>query len=164
MGNIGFKIKTLMVTLLLCLASMSSAQELTDPMDADGMWHDPENTGDGIIINYDETVDVAFMTWFLYKPDGSTAFVVGRESCDFFPCTIELVEPTASLFGGDLELGPTVGEMTLTQVDMNNMKLEYDLIPWFLEIGGVCDGNMSPTGYLISQCAGFTDLTRLSGN
>ena len=67
--------KTL-ITILIGIALSASVWA----NDYSGSWYDPENTGHGFNI----TADSGFghgIFWYLYRPDGSSAFLVALENC-----------------------------------------------------------------------------------
>jgi hypothetical protein len=158
--------KYLLVLLsFLLISSITLAETFFDASDADGMWYDPEHPGHGVVLNYNSSSDSAALTWFLHRPDKSSAFLSGKQLCEFYPCTVELLEPSASLLGGHasgvgtfFEIGPTVGEATLTLKNDNQLRVDFNFIPW---LGEYCEG-ISAGGYLWRGCAGTLNLERLT--
>jgi hypothetical protein len=98
------------------------------------------------------------VTWYLYRLDGSSAFLVGSETCAEFPCVLEMVEPTAAWMGGALDLGETVGSLEIGVADEDGLTIQYDLRSWVPEY---CT-DISPGGVIFRKCAGWIDLILLT--
>lgn len=123
-----------------------------------GHWYDASHPGHGIQINRDAGFGFA-VTWYLYRKDGTTAFLTGESTCEEFPCAIALVEPTASFMGDpDLDLGDPVGSLDLVPLENGNLEIHFDLIDW---LGVACVGQ-SPGGLIFNQCIGTIELEKLA--
>lgn len=165
------KMKVVLAGMLfsLMVSFTVAAQEFVSASEGDGMWYSPNHPGHGIVLNYNYSTDVAALTWFLHRPDLSSAFLSGGQLCEFFPCVVELVEPSASLLGGHgalvggyFELGPPVGMASLTLLNDNEMRVEYIFIPWLnMNTPEYCE-NISGAGYLYRGCVGTITLNRLT--
>ena len=154
---------------LLTISTFAMSQEFFHASEADGMWFMPDNPGHGLVVNYNYSNDVAAVTWFLHRPDRSSAFLSGLQLCQFFPCVLELVETSASLLGGAppgvgtfFELGETVGEVELTLLNNNEMRVKYNFIPWLSGNTPKYCSNISAMGYLWRGCAGTLNMVRLT--
>jgi len=123
---------------------------------APGHWYQPERNGHGLQINRDSGFGSA-VTWYVYRPDGSTAFLVGDSNCEAFPCVLTLHEPTAQYMGGSLELGPEIGEIEIG-VAGDTLPVRFDLRAWLPER---CT-DISPGGVLFRECAGKIDFQLLT--
>ncbi|TQE96894.1 MAG: hypothetical protein FKY71_16370 [Spiribacter salinus] len=124
---------------------------------APGHWYEPGREGHGLQINRDSGFGHA-VTWYLYREDGSTAFLIGGSNCESFPCVLTLHEPTARYMGGSLDLGPEVGEIEIGQYDGVTLPVRFDLRAWQPER---CD-DISPGGVLWRECAGKIDFELLT--
>jgi len=124
---------------------------------APGHWYEPARDGHGLQINRDGGFGSA-VTWYLYRPDGTTAFLIGGETCFEFPCVVELYEPTARYMGGDLDLGQPVGILEIGDVEGDTLPVRYDVRAWQTER---CS-NISAGGVLFRECAGRLDLKLLA--
>jgi len=123
---------------------------------APGHWYQPERDGIGLQIDQDTGFGSA-VTWYLYRPDGSTAFLVGGGNCEAFPCVLTLHEPTARYMGGNLDLGDPVGEIEIG-VAGDTLPVRFDLSEWLPER---CT-DISPGGVLFRECAGKIDFELLT--
>lgn len=140
--------KLLMATLLL-LPAMAFGQA--------GLWYDPDHPGHGIQINRDGGFGHA-ITWYLYRKDGSTAFLTAGETCKEFPCVVALHEPKAGFMGlGEFELGPEVGMVELSFTDEGIMLVDYELVAWVEECRGA-----SPGGIIFQRCIGDLEMVKLT--
>ena len=118
-----------------------------------GHWYDPEHPGFGIQINRDSGFGYA-VTWYLYRKDGSTAFLTAGETCEQFPCVVALHEPKAGFMGtGDFELGPEIGILEIGKAQDGVLPVEYELIAWVEECRGA-----SPGGIIFQRCIGDLEL------
>lgn len=122
-----------------------------------GLWYNPENTGHGIQINEDTGFGYA-VTWYLYRKDGSSAFLTAGETCKEFPCVIALHEPKAGFMGrGEFDLGDPVGLVELSFPEAGKMLVDYDLIAWIPECQGI-----SPGGIIFNRCIGEIEMVKLA--
>lgn len=141
--------KNLFLATLLLFPSLALGQS--------GHWFDASHPGHGIQINRDSGFGYA-VTWYLYRKDGTTAFLTGETTCEEFPCVIALVEPSASFMGGNLELGDPVGTLELTLTGDGNLDAQYDLISWLkADCAGILVG-----GLLFRKCIGTIELEKLA--
>lgn len=135
-----------MKTLIALAAALLAVSAVAAP----GMYHDPARDGYGLSIGTGATGYPVY--WYLYRPDGSSAMLVGGELCEAFPCVLALHEPTAQWMGGDPDLGPEVGEI---EIGVGNpLPVRYDLRVWQPER---CIG-ISPGGTIFRECAGRLEL------
>ena len=148
--------KLLLALLLLPTLAFSQA----------GHWYNADHPGHGIQINRDSGFGYA-VTWYLYRKDGSTAFLAGESTCEQFPCVIALVEPSAGFMGsGELDLGEPVGVLELTPLATcqgtgcpeGALEVKYDLISWLSED---CLGQ-SPGGLIFQGCIGSFVMEKLA--
>lgn len=124
---------------------------------APGTWYNPDRDGHGVQINRDSGFGHG-VTWYLYRPDGTTSFLVAKEPCLGFPCVAELVEPTAGFMGGNLDLGETVGILEIGVAEGNALSVRYELSAWLLD---QCDG-LTPGGLIFRKCVGQIDMELLA--
>jgi len=122
-----------------------------------GQWYNPDRSGHGIQINRDGGFGHA-VTWYLYRKDGSSAFLTAGQTCEEFPCVVTLHEPTSRFLDGDAELGDPVGSVELTPQADGSMKADYDLRVF---LGEECFG-ISGGGMLFRQCIGKFNMVKLS--
>ena len=123
-----------------------------------GHWYDASHPGHGIQINRDAGFGYA-VTWYLYRKDGSTAFLAGESTCEEFPCVIALVEPSAGFMGsGEFDLGEPVGSLELIPLEDGRLEARYDLIDW---LEADCAG-LSPGGLVFQRCVGEIELEKLA--
>ena len=140
--------KLLLALLLLPTLAFSQA----------GHWYDVDHPGHGIQINRDSGFGYA-VTWYLYRMDGTTAFLSGETTCEEFPCVIPLVEPSAGFMGSqELELGDPVGMLELQLRPDGDLDVTYDLISWLSED---CTG-ISPGGLIFRGCVGDFVMEKLA--
>ena len=140
------------------IAALLAVSACSSPASAaPGHWYEPARSGYGIQIDQDTGFGSA-VTFYLYRRDGSTAFLVGGENCESFPCVLTLHEPSADFMGGELELGPEIGEIELGEYDGAILPMRYDLRVW---LGEFCQ-DISPGGVIFRQCAGQRDLQLLA--
>lgn len=125
---------------------------------APGHWYEPSKNGVGIQIDQNLHGFGHQVTWYLYREDGSTAFLSGAETCESFPCVIPLVEPTAYFMGGGLELGDPVGTLEIGVYDGDLLPVVYDLREWRPES---CF-DIGPGGLIFRQCVGRLSLQLLT--
>lgn len=123
-----------------------------------GLWYNPDKPGHGIQINRDGGFGHA-ITWYLYRKDGSSAFVTALETCEEFPCVVSLAEPTARFLDGDAELGDAVGSVELTPQEDGSLEVDYDLS---LFLGADHCYGISPGGMIFRQCVGKFDMIKLA--
>lgn len=122
-----------------------------------GMWYDADNPGHGVQINRDTGSGHAF-TWYLYRKDGSAAFLTAGQTCESFPCAISLHEPQAGFMGsGDFDLGDPVGLAELSFTEEGKLLVDYELVAWVEECRGA-----SPGGIIFQKCVGKIDMTKLA--
>lgn len=122
-----------------------------------GHWYDADHPGHGIQINRDSGFGYA-VTWYLYRKDGSTAFLSGEATCEGFPCVIPLVEPSAGFMGtGEFDLGEPVGLLELLLNEQGNLDVIYDLIDWLPDCEGV-----GPGGIILRNCIGSFEMEKLA--
>lgn len=141
--------KTFLAMIMLLASSSVFAQA--------GMWYDPDHSGHGIQINRDSGFGYA-VTWYLYRKDGSTAFLTAGETCKEFPCVVALHEPTSGFMGyGEFDLGPEVGILEIGTVVDGVLPIEYELIAWVEECRGA-----SPGGIIFNRCIGEIDMVKLA--
>lgn len=143
--------KLLFVTLLLIPAIALASDDFA------GLWYNPDKPGHGIQINRDGGFGHA-ITWYLYRKDGSSAFLTALETCEEFPCVVSLAEPTARFLDGDAELGDAVGSVELTPQEDGSLEADYDLR---LFLGEECFG-IGPGGMLFRGCVGKFDMIKLA--
>ena len=122
-----------------------------------GLWYDPDKSGHGIQINRDGGFGHA-VTWYLYRKDGSSAFLTAGATCEEFPCIVPLHEPTSRFLSGDTELGDPVGSLELTPNQDGTMEADYDLR---IFLGEECFG-ITPGGLLFRGCVGKFDMEKLA--
>jgi len=129
--------------------------------DYSGSWYDPENTGHGFNI----TADSGFghgIFWYLYRPDGSSAFLVALENCEEFPCAVSLAEPSGPWMGGKYSqkgntvLGDPVGMVELIPSE-NGLNAKFELVGWQENCQGKSSG-----GIIFNGCIGTIKLQRLA--
>ena len=123
---------------------------------APGWYFEPARDGHGLMISSDTGFGHG-VTWFLYREDGSAAFLAAGENCPAFPCVVPLHEPTANFMGGALDLGEPVGSIELHYTG-GGFSAFYDLRAWRPDR---CFG-VSPGGIIFNRCAGRIDFTRLA--
>lgn len=124
--------------------------------DFSGHWYDAEHPGHGIQIDADSGFGHA-VTWYLYRKDGSTAFLTAGETCAEFPCVVALHEPSAGFMGrGEFDLGDPVGLVELSFSD-GKLLADYNLISWIEECRGA-----SPGGIIFHRCIGEIEFSRLA--
>lgn len=122
-----------------------------------GLWYDADNTGHGIQLNADTGFGHAF-TWYLYRKDGSSAFLTAGETCKEFPCVVALHEPQAGFMGrGEFALGDPVGMVELSFTDEGLLLVDYQLIAWIEECQGV-----TPGGIIFHRCIGKIEMIKLA--
>ena len=124
---------------------------------APGHWYEPAEPGYGVQINQDGGFGYA-VTFYLYRTDGSTAFLIGAETCEEFPCVVALLEPTADFMGGNLDVGNALGELEIGVFDGEVLPIRFDLRVW---LGEYCE-NISVGGIIFRQCAGQRNLRLLT--
>lgn len=144
-----------MKNLLISIIMMSAVS--VAHADPSGHWYNPDKPGYGIQINRDGGFGHA-ITWYLYRKDGSSAFLTGMETCEEFPCIVSLAEPTAVFLNGDAELGDAVGSLELTPQADGTLKADYDLRVF---LGEEC-ANISGGGLLLRGCIGKFDLSKIA--
>ena len=140
--------KLLLALLLVPILAFSQA----------GHWYDVDHPGHGIQINRDSGFGYA-VTWYLYRMDGTTAFLSGETTCEEFPCVIPLVEPSAGFMGSqELELGDPVGMLELQLRLDGDLDVTYDLIDWLAEdCAGITSG-----GLIFRGCVGDFVMEKLA--
>lgn len=143
--------KKLLLATLLLLPVLAIASD-----DLAGHWYNPDKPGYGIQINRDGGFGHA-VTWYLYRRDGSSAFLTSMETCEEFPCVVSLAEPTATFLNGDAVLGDAIGSVELTPLDNGGLRADYDLR---LFLGAECL-NTGPGGLLFRGCLGKFDMIKL---
>jgi len=143
--------KLLFVTLLLIPAITMASDDIA------GHWYDADKPGHGIQIDRDGGFGHA-VTWYLYRKDGSSAFLTAGQTCEEFPCVVTLHEPSARFLDGGAELGDPVGSVELTPQEDGTLEADYDLI---LFLGEECL-NITPGGLIFKQCVGKFDMVKLS--
>ena len=122
-----------------------------------GHWYDADHPGHGIQINRDAGFGYA-VTWYLYRKDGTTAFLAGEATCEDFPCVIPLVEPSAGFMGaGEFDLGEPVGMLELVPTESGDLDVTYDLIAWIPECAGI-----GPGGLVFQGCVGSFVMEKLA--
>lgn len=129
---------------------------------APGHWYTPDRDGLGLQIDQNFHGFGHAVTWYLYREDGSGAFLVGGETCPYFPCVVELHEPTANYMGGGLELGPAIGILEIGIATEGVLQVDYDLRAWLAAQGSDRCENISVGGILFRECAGKIDLQLLT--
>lgn len=144
-------IASLVAALLLPIGCAQTASA------APGHWYEPERNGHGLQIDQNAHGFGHAVTWYLYREDGTTAFLIGGSNCDSFPCVLTLHEPTARYMGGNLDLGPAVGEIEIG-VAGDTLPVRFDLRAWQPER---CT-DISPGGVIFRECAGKIDFTLLT--
>lgn len=144
--------KKLLLATLLLLPTLAIASD-----DFAGHWYNPNKTGHGIQINRDGGFGHA-VTWYLYRVDGSSAFLTALETCEEFPCVVSLAEPTARFLDGDADLGDAVGSVELTPLEDGGLRADYDLR---LFLGEQCQ-DVSVGGLLFRGCVGKFNMVKLS--
>ena len=125
--------------------------------DPSGHWYNPSKPGYGVQINRDSGAGHA-ITWYLYRKDGSSAFLTAFETCEEFPCIVSLSEPTSRFLDGNADLGNAVGSLELTPQPDGTLKADYDLRAW---LGEECN-NLSGGGLLFRGCIGKFNLSRIA--
>lgn len=141
--------KNFLMAILLLVPALAFGQA--------GHWYNPDKPGYGIQINRDAGFGQA-VTWYLYRKDGTSAFLTGMETCEQFPCIVSLAEPTARFLDGDAVLGDAVGSLELTPLEDGTMEAEYDLRLW---LGEECT-DISGGGLLFRGCIGKFNLELLA--
>ena len=137
-----------LIGLLLLLPSVVFA--------APGLWFEPAREGHGLSISAPTSGGHAVI-WYLYREDGSAAFLLGGP-CREFPCVTELFEPKARYMGGELDLGPPVGTLEIGEAKGDRMRVDFNLTAWTWPR---CKG-VSAMGYLWRECAGTITMHRLT--
>jgi len=122
-----------------------------------GQWYNPDRSGHGIQINRDGGFGHA-ITWYLYRKDGSSAFLTAGQTCEEFPCVVTLHEPTSRFLDGGAELGDPVGSVELTPQADGTMEADYDLRVF---LGEECFG-ISPGGMIFLGCVGKFNMVKLA--
>lgn len=141
--------KNLFLSLLLLVPALAFGQA--------GMWYDPDNAGHGIQISRDGGFGHA-VTWYLYRVNGSSAFLTAGETCKEFPCVVTLHEPTGGFVSkGTFDLGNPVGLVELSVTAEGSLTADYELISW---IPG-CVGS-SPGGLIFLGCIGKLEMEKLA--
>lgn len=141
--------KTLLTVIMLLVSSTAFGQA--------GHWYNADHPGHGIQINRDSGFGYA-VTWYLYRKDGTTAFLTGESTCEEFPCVIPLVEPSAGFMGeGELDLGEPVGILELTPTEEGDLDVTYELIDWIPECFGIGSG-----GLIFQGCIGEFVMEKLA--
>lgn len=142
---------------LCATVSLAATLLFSAAIAAPGHWYEPGREGHGLQINRDTGFGNA-LTWYIYRPDGSTAFLVSGENCESFPCVVTLHEPTANFMGGQPFLGPEIGIIEIGQYHGQTLPVRYDLRAWrpdqCLHTG--------PGGALFNQCFGQIDFELLA--
>jgi len=141
--------KNLLLSILLFVPAMAFSQA--------GHWYDADSPGHGIQINRDAGFGHAF-TWYLYRKDGSTAFLTAGQTCESFPCVVALHEPEAGFMGsGEFDLGPEIGLAELSFTEEGKLLVDYELIAWVEECRGA-----SPGGIIFQRCIGEIEMELLA--
>ena len=141
--------KNLLLSILLFVPAMAFGQA--------GHWYDADNPGHGVQINRDTGHGHAF-TWYLYRKDGSSAFLTAGQTCESFPCAISLHEPEAGFMGsGEFDLGPEVGLAELSFTEEGKLLVDYELVAWVEECRGA-----TPGGIIFQRCIGEIEMTKLA--
>jgi len=135
---------------IIGLIAAGSSIALAEP----GLYYDADNPGHGLTITQD-TGEGHAVIWYLYREDGSSAFLTGLENCSEFPCVIPLVEPQAVTAFQFYDLGEPVGVLELTKTD-GGFEAKYDLRPFLNCIG------QSSGGTIFRRCIGTINLSKLA--
>ena len=142
--------KNFLMAILLSVPALAFGQA--------GLWHDAESTGHGIQINKDTGFGHA-VTWYLYRKDGSSAFLTVGETCKDFPCVVTLHEPKAGFMGrGEFDLGEPVGMLELALTETGKLDVDYNLSVW---LGDECS-NITAGGLLFRGCVGSFEMEFLA--
>ena len=140
--------KLIMLALVFLSTSLSAAP---------GLWFEPARDGHGLTISRDSGFGSAVI-WYGYTPEGEAVFLIGGKNCTAFPCVIAMHQPSASWMGGQLDIGPPVGEMEIGIFDGAALPVRYDFRAWQPEL---CS-DISPGGVIFRRCAGRIDFELLA--
>jgi len=152
------KIITAMV--LSGLMSVASALEISD----NGIWFEPDLSGHGLIITTypdfgdgDQLLGGGNLTWFTQTPDGSGQAWFFSDNLIFGQSVVDIYLPTGSFPAFNFSLGVPAGQLEITKLSDNIIRLDYQIYVWEPD----CDPRPQ-AGPLPSFCAGTITLKRLT--